>query len=145
MNAQADITNLVRDLLAGTKVDAVRFIDQLLLLADAAGEIRCSPVANEGLRFSISGAAPFEVCLDRAWGKLRMLCARLAVLCEDTAGKTPYGGQGRIIGKENERAVQFINTAAEVSFTLQSRRSSTAAAAAVGQWHANRTDQQTTR
>lgn len=158
MTAQDNLGNLVRDLLAGRKIDVVRFVDELLLLADTLGEVRCSPADDDRLRFAIPGAAPFDVPLDRARSKLRMLCARLAVLCEGGSETTPYGGQGNIPDRETresstdtnvppalERNVQFVNTAAEVGFTLQGRRSSKGTAPTADRMAVGMTDQETTR
>jgi hypothetical protein len=100
MSAQTRLENLVRSKLAGNKIDAVGFTDDLLEMTADVGEITCTQLCNQRLRFLIpSQPPPFEVELDRAVGKLRMLCARLSVLCNESGGQdvSPYGGEGVII------------------------------------------------
>ena len=78
------------------------FVDELLELAGQVGEIQCTMAGVEGLRFLIpSQPPPFEVELDTAKGKLRMMCARLGVLCHESGDPdvSLYGGEG-IIKKE---------------------------------------------
>jgi hypothetical protein len=95
--ARQQIERLVRERLAGRKIDAVTFVEELLALATQVGEVSCSPVAERGLRFELPGCGPFEVDLDGNRGKLRMLCARLAVLCQESGGEFMlYGGEGTI-------------------------------------------------
>jgi hypothetical protein len=91
------IEQLVRDNLAGKKVDGIAFVDELLSLAQQVGELRCGPAGDHGLRFEVRGSDPFEVGLDANMGKLRMLCARLAVLCQENGHEfMPYGGEGLV-------------------------------------------------
>src|SRR5437868_227806 len=100
MTVQSRIQELVRQR-AGNHVDTVWFVDQLLALVDAGGEIRCTFAGPDRLRFEVGGQEPFEVPMDRAKGKLRQTCARLAVLCGESSGQEAplYGGDG-IIKKE---------------------------------------------
>jgi hypothetical protein len=91
------IERLVRERLVGKQFDGVAFVEELLAIANLAGEVRCSPVADQGLRFELPGSAPIEVDVDRNRGKLRMLCARLAVLCQESGSEfLLYGGEGTI-------------------------------------------------
>jgi hypothetical protein len=101
-------------------VDGVRFIDELLLVAAEVGEIQCSLAGDRELRFQTPDRPAWDVTLDRAKTKLRMLCARLGVLCNESGGPevSLYGGEGVIRkaapGRESERpsqwAVRFMNT-----------------------------------
>jgi hypothetical protein len=95
--ARQQIERLVRQRLVGRNIDEVSFAEELLALATQVGEIACKPVANQGLRFELPGSEPVEVDVDANRGKLRMLCARLAVLCEESGHEfMPYGGEGTI-------------------------------------------------
>lgn len=98
MTTQHQIEELVRDKLVGREIDPVGFMDNLLALAALEGEIRCTFSGNEALQFTVPGQQlAFEVGLDRARGKLRMLCARLSVLCKESGKDVSlYGGEGMI-------------------------------------------------
>jgi len=106
--ARQRIERLVRERLAGRRVDGVTFVEELLALATLVGEVQCSPVADRGLRFQLAGAEPFEVELDANRGKLRSLCARLAVLSRRstrtppsfTVAKAPFAERLRQRGAE---------------------------------------------
>jgi hypothetical protein len=108
--------------LAGRKIDVIGFIDQLLECATHLGEIRCCLATEQSLRFQLGDQA-CEVRLDAARGKLRMLCARLAVRCQETAGNavSPYGGAGTITAPQTHAdgwTVRFKNTPDEQQFTV---------------------------
>ncbi len=97
MTPQKQIEQLARSKLLGNRVDPVGFVDEILALASREGGIRCTFAANDALRFTISKEADFEVPVDRARGKLRMMCARLAKLCQENGQEfLPYGGEGII-------------------------------------------------
>ena len=99
MSAPCQIRDLVRHRLVGRKIDPVGFMDELLELADQVGEIQCNLAGEQGLRFLIANQPPpFEVELDASRGKLRMLCARLGVLCHEAGDQevSLYGGEGTI-------------------------------------------------
>jgi hypothetical protein len=96
-DAGQQIRQLVVEHLGGRNVNGRSFIDEILVLAHRVGVVRCTPVEERGLRFELSGREPFEVDLDANHGKLRMLCARLAVLCQENGYPfMPYGGEGII-------------------------------------------------
>ncbi len=134
--ARQQIERLVHERLAGRKIDGITFIEELLALAPVVGEVRCSPAADSGLRFELGGGAPFEVHVDGNRGKLRMLCARLAVLCQESGQELmPYGGEGAIrrlkktdlTDGASERTptagtwqVRWNNTPGQHEFTIQS-------------------------
>ena len=98
MNATEVIRELAEhSLLSDREFDGVGFIDRLLLLASEFGHVRATLAAEGTLRFEASGHAPCDVPLERAKSKLRMLCARLAVLCKESGGEfILYGGEGLI-------------------------------------------------
>jgi hypothetical protein len=103
-------------------------MDALLEIASAAGEIRCCLADDNGLRFELPGDETCEVEIDAARSKLRMLCARLSVLCNETPGSavSPYGGVGVIrVQSQNgngatqpQWTVRFKNTPGEHEFTV---------------------------
>jgi len=99
MTAQSCLQELTRELLLGRKPQCVGFVDGLLRLAQEVGEIQCTSSAGDRLRFLIGTRPPaFEVELDAAVSKLRMMCARLSVLCNESGGQdvSLYGGEGVI-------------------------------------------------
>ncbi len=132
MTPHDDVAILVRDLLRGKKFDGVLFVDRFLVLAAAAGQIHCAPAGDDRLRFTIADGPPFDVELDRARSKLRMICARLAVLSRVGADLPLfYGGEGRITVDRNSESgngansadrtllnVRFSNRPGDVEFTL---------------------------
>lgn len=125
MSADARIQELVATKLAGRKIDVVGFVDALLEMASEFGEIHCSASAENALRFVVPDATPFQVEVDGATGKLRMLCARLAHLCAETnsSALSPYSGVGRIqtqVDNGSPRAwnVRFTNTTSTAEFAI---------------------------
>lgn len=145
MNAESRLRELVAAHLSDNHtVDGIQFIDHLLSLTFEVGEIECS-LADEGkLRFRIPTQPVCEVELERAKAKLRLLCARLGVLCHESGDPdvSLYGGQGRIkkemsvptsatdialaprLGaltqsRSPEWRVRFKNTSSEQEFTIQ--------------------------
>jgi hypothetical protein len=137
MNADDKIRELVRaNLSSNHKVDGVRFVDELLLVAGEVGEIKCSLSAGaQGLCFQTPEQPAWEMELGRANSKLRMICARLAVLCASGATPDVYGGEGTIAvdmpadSENGEKStnrillqVQFDNRPGNVWFTLQDEK-----------------------
>src|SRR5271167_4888248 len=82
--ARKRIERLVEEKLVGRKTDGITFVEELLAIATQVGELSCTPATDHGLRFQLAGHPPFEVNLDANRGKLRMLCARLAVLFQES-------------------------------------------------------------
>jgi len=118
MTAKGRILELVRLHLEGDHhADVVRFINELLAATAEFGETRCSLADKGTLRFESAAGPSFEVCLSRAKSKLRMLCARLGVLCTEsgTLEGTLYGGKGTIA---DQWQISFMNTPGEQSFTI---------------------------
>jgi hypothetical protein len=137
MNADDKIRELVQtNLLSNHQVEGVQFVDELLLVAAEVGEIKCSLSAGaQGLCFQTPEPPAWEVELGRANSKLRMICARLAVLCANGATPDIYGGEGTIAvdmpsGSENGEKttnptllqVQFDNKPGKVWFTLHAEK-----------------------
>jgi hypothetical protein len=119
MNVETTVRKLVQeDLEDNHEVEAVRFIDRLLLIASEVEEIQCGLTANQcGLWFQVPGQPAWEVEIGRAKSKLRMLCARLAVLCMESGGQDfiLYGGDG-IIDQACAEASPSASTATSVRF-----------------------------
>jgi hypothetical protein len=139
MNADDKIRELVQaNLSSNHKVEGVHFVDELLLVAGEVGEIKCSLGADaQGLRFQTPEQPAWEMELGRANSKLRMICARLAVLCANGALPDLYGGEGTIavdIPADSENGykstdqvvlqVQFDNKPGKVWFTLRGEKRS---------------------
>ncbi len=136
MTPHDEVATLVGDLLRGKKFDGVLFVDRFLAFAAAAGEVHCAPAGDERLRFTVADGPPFNVELDRARSKLRMICARLAVLCAGETLPDFYGGEGRIAVDTNSEScngaksadrtllnVRFSNRPGDVEFTLRAEPS----------------------
>jgi hypothetical protein len=87
MNAERRIRELVQaNVIDNHHVDIVRFIDQLFPVVAEAGTIRCWQPSAGKLCFQIGDQPAWEVELGRAHSKLRMMCARLAVICREKTG-----------------------------------------------------------
>jgi len=114
--ARRQIETLVQERMVGRKIDGVGFMDELLAIATHVGELSCRLAADQGLRFELRDSEPFEVDVDRNRGKLRMLCARLAVLCQESGTEfLLYGGEGSI---RNAWKARWMNTPGEHWFTI---------------------------
>jgi hypothetical protein len=149
MNAGRKIRDLVTAHLSNNpNVDGVQFIDHLLSLTFEVGEIECRLAGDDNLRFCVLDRPVCEVVLNRAKAKLRLLCARLGVLCRESGAPNVslFGGEG-IIRRElamedpslpsgpdvvrtgatslaspsisGEWKVRFKNTPSEQEFTIQ--------------------------
>jgi hypothetical protein len=123
MGLTGAIQTEVRAHLAGRPVDVVGMVRLLLDAARDAGEICCrlSP-DGAGLRFEFPQSTLVEdVSLDRARAKLRMMCARLAVLCREHGAPdvSPYGGEGEVESGGGVWHVRFVNTPSQHEFTIR--------------------------
>lgn len=124
MSAIKQITELVHNKLAGRKIDPVGFVDDLLILAD--GEIHCSAASDHVMRFEMQDGEICDLKVDACRGKVRMLCARIGVLCNEASGAavSAYGGEGTIVLAPSNGAaarrweVRFKNTPDEHEFTI---------------------------
>src|ERR1700722_9533310 len=126
------IQTMIHERMMGRNIDVVGFVEQLVHLVNLTGEIRCVAVEDDRLRFTIAQEPPVEVELDRASGKLRMICARLAVLSQGAVQPNVYGGggfiapvalaesksNGRVHGIEKKLQVQFANKPGDAWFSL---------------------------
>jgi hypothetical protein len=122
MSEATRVKDLVNAKLVGRQIDPVGFIDELLEATSQAGEVNCRLASEQRLQFEFDGRA-VEVDLDSARGKLRMLCARLSVLCVGSGGApvSPYGGEGTITtSPQQQRQLRFRNTPDEQGFTIRS-------------------------
>ncbi len=132
MTAVDTLADLVRThLVDNHKPRCVEFIDQLLRVALTTGQVRCSLANERQLRFQMPDQPPWDVEMGRARTKLRMLCARLSVLCNESSGSevSLYGGEGTILGtamntswassgQPPQWSVRFKNTPSEHEFTI---------------------------
>lgn len=117
--ARQQIERLVRERLVGRRIDGIGFVDELLAITPQVSELCCRPAADRGLRFELRGHDPFEVELDANRGKLRMLCARLAVLFQES-GHDPmlYGGEGTLCRTYKGKADLPDSESEEVDVTV---------------------------
>jgi hypothetical protein len=95
MTNDPTIQDLVVTFLADEKEpNIVGFVDQLFPLAHEWKHLRIELRGPEQLQVQLADGEPMGVPLLRAKGKLRMMCARLAVICEEQLGGPPplYGG-----------------------------------------------------
>jgi hypothetical protein len=99
MTTENTIPELVEAYLSDNhNVRVVEFADGLLALVAEAGPVTCRMAGDDNLHFQVEGQPRCEVPLGRARAKLRMLCARLAVLCNESGDQdvSIYGGEGVI-------------------------------------------------
>lgn len=97
LTIQSQIQDLVQEKLAGNPADSPGFVEHLLAIAGHVGVIRCSLAQKDVMRFEFGSQEPLEVALQYAKARLRTMCARLAVLCNDSGQDVnPYGGEGVI-------------------------------------------------
>jgi len=128
LNGQARQTlNQIKPLLSSMftqqKVDVTSLVDQLLLLLPQQG-LRCEREAGAwsiqtGSHVELVEAPPRQLSL------VRSLCARLAVLSQETTGVSPflYGGEGDIIVHHPDQStrryhVKTMNTTAAQWFEI---------------------------
>jgi hypothetical protein len=99
MNPAIRISELAANFLApNQRFDGDRFINELLPQVSEGQEFHCTFAGIRSLRFQLGSQNPWEVDIERAKSKLRILCARLSVLCNETGGQdvSLYGGEGWI-------------------------------------------------
>jgi hypothetical protein len=118
------IQELVEAKLAGNCIDSAGFIEQMFQVASEVGKVQCTLACDSGLRFEFPGQPACDVGLDAARGKLRMLCARLGVICNEQSGKevSLYGGDAVFYYGPREQGqwkVCFHNTPAQHEFTIE--------------------------
>jgi len=116
------VQEAIHTTLGGRKIDPVGCIDALNELVGQGGAIRCNFASERSLHVECGGQC-CEVVLDAARAKLRMLCARLGTLCNQSAGSpvSLYGGEGTVssAGRPGQPlAVCFKNTASDHEFTI---------------------------
>jgi hypothetical protein len=126
MSPESRLRELVQATLTDNhRVEGVRFIDELFPLVSEIGGIQCRLSGEQGLRFQLPGQAPWDVELGRARSKLRMLCARLGVVCQDHNGRdiNLYGDEATLefpttSPKPSKMHVRFKNTTDAQEFTI---------------------------
>ncbi len=97
MNIENDIRAFVQENLAHDhRVAVVEFVDRLLAAVVEAGEISCCLAGDHGLSFR-TPEEHWDVDVGLAKAKLRIICARLGVLCNESGCDVSlYGGEGLI-------------------------------------------------
>jgi hypothetical protein len=130
----ADAAARLRDLVSlNLAVDGemkiVAFVDELFPLAVTLGDLNCTAVDDRALQFRTRGQPLCEVELACARGKLRMLCARLAVICSKRTGRefSPYGEEAEFdlplpSGQCVPFKVRFTNTPDRQEFNIEADR-----------------------
>lgn len=104
----------------------VAFVEYLFTLACELGEVHGSYVDPEHLLFESPGQERLLVELKMARGKLRSICARLGVLCNEGSGRelSLYGGEASFAHEVPGRgpvsvSVSFKNTPDEQRFQIR--------------------------
>jgi hypothetical protein len=104
----------------------VEFVEHLLGLACACGEVTGRFADHQHLLFAAAGQGPCLVELTRARAKLRALCARLGILCNQGSGNevSLYGGEATFPyavpgGLPVSLSVSFKNTPDEQRFQIR--------------------------
>jgi DNA-binding transcriptional ArsR family regulator len=107
-------------------IDVVGFVDHLLSFASELGSLSCTLQGSRILKFGSRGRPLGEIELPQARTILRVLCARLSVLCREQTGQevSPYGDEaefGYVLtnGKRFHLAVSFKNTTDDQEFIIQ--------------------------
>ncbi len=120
-HARQEIERRVRERLLGRKTDIVTFVKELLAITSQVGQVSCHHAGDHGLRFQFNNEAPFEVELDHNHGKLRMMCAHLAVLAAENEPESAqiFGGEGTI--RQTWKA-RWSNTMHKHDFTIRVER-----------------------
>src|SRR5438093_1416315 len=97
LTVSLQIQEIFQQRVVGRRMALLEIVEELLSVAGQAGQLRCTVAGPDKLRFEIPDQEPLEVPLEDAKGRLRTMCARLAVLCQKSGGEfTPYGGEGII-------------------------------------------------
>jgi hypothetical protein len=126
MNAECKIRELVQATLVDNHhVDGVGFIDQLFPIVSGVGAVCCTLAGEGRIRFRLAQEPAWEVELGRAKTKLRMLCARLGVICQEQNGRfvSLYGDEADVelptaLPAGRRWHVRFKNTPSEQEFTI---------------------------
>jgi hypothetical protein len=119
----AEFRTIAGEGLAGRRFDPVDVVERLLDAARGAGEVRGSvDSGSDGLAFTLPAHGRFVVPVEGARGKLRILCARLSVVCLERGGSevSPYGGEGRFDSDDGGAwSVRFTNTPSQQEFEIR--------------------------
>ena len=116
MKPRIDLQTLCSQFLASRTTDVVVFTRELCTRLRHCRDCRCESLGDDSLVITLGGEAPAICSFHDARHKLRMVCARIAALCnERTSGSVnPYGGAGQFIHTDEAGAVvcsaEFQNT-----------------------------------
>ena len=140
MNPVYEIQELSGRHLADTRApDIVGFVDGLFRVAAATGNLSCALAGSKSLRFFVRvpqasrlGLAPVTAQTQTACTVeheaarivLRMICARLSVLCRERSSVdvSPYGDKAEIgheLQEDARWAVSYTNTPDRQEFTIE--------------------------
>jgi len=130
MKFESKIKELTESYLSDPRApDITGFVDQLFHVAAETGSVACDFEGDQGLRFIASPASArahpsLIVGHAAAKGVLRMICARLGVVCKEHAAIeiSPYGGRAEIdydIWEHRRWSISFTNTAERPGFRIE--------------------------
>ena len=135
MNFESKINELSDHYLANARApDITGFVDQLFHVAAKTGAVACVFNGDNRLRFSaystqsrMMDPAPGTMCIvehEAARSVLRMICARLGVICKDctAAGISPYGDKAVLdydVNDQKRWSVSFTNTPERQEFLIE--------------------------
>jgi hypothetical protein len=124
--SQTNLASLATQCLGNDRnIQVVEFVKHLLTLACERGEVQGSFVDHKHLLFESPGQEGLLVELTMARGKLRSICARLGVLCNESSGKevSLYGGEATFAYDAGPGpvsvSVSFKNTPDEQRFQIR--------------------------
>jgi hypothetical protein len=118
---QAETVRCLADGVDTQKIDD--YLDRLFEWATAYGSVACSMSKDDLLCVQTLKHVSHEFHLPRAKSKLRIMCARLAVRCEEWSKRkvSPYGDALEIEFPANHQryAVRFENSTAAQDLTIE--------------------------
>jgi hypothetical protein len=124
MNMTNEITDAWAQTMTGTEIDVPRFVDELLAVLQQVRTVAGRLVGDDAIEI-MAGATAATLRTDAPRSKLRMTCARLAVVFRGESPHPPalYGDHltqqvdtrgGRVLAE-----LEMKNTAAEAWFVLR--------------------------
>src|SRR5205809_158393 len=93
-NRDAVVSQLRDELSSSPALDIAGIVELLLNATVRVGSIRMAPNGNAAASIEVADAPAFVLPFARAFGRVRGICANLAVRCGDQV--SIYGGEGDI-------------------------------------------------
>jgi hypothetical protein len=123
------LQHLIQDYLSRSKnIRVVEFVDRLLELTSELGHLNCTLGEGQTLIFATAGRPLYRAVMTRAKTILRVMCARLSVICSERTGQeaSPYGDEAEfefepVPQKRFQVTVWFKNTPAHQEFDIQAQ------------------------